>query len=292
MPGLLQFPIRLRRLAGYLAALLCLVLAPPVPSAGAQAASRNFSELAGKLEQLPPDAREELLVFVAGNLLFTLYHESGHMLVSELGLPVLAQEEDAADNLATVSMLAADTEDTDLLLTNALIGWFLIADDNHENLRFNDEHDLDLQRGYRMLCLMVGADEEAFRDLALDLDLPAERIETCAYEFEQVAVSWDVATEPYLRDGNAAAGRVKVIHDPAPQGLEPLALFLKESGLLEDVAEEMDTLFDLPENVTYRAAPCGEENAFWDPDKREVLLCHELAAGLAEIYLDVLAAAN
>ncbi|MBO6858251.1 DUF4344 domain-containing metallopeptidase [Roseibium sp.] len=248
---------------------------------------QTFPTLAGQLAALSPEQLEELFVFVAGNTLFTLYHESGHMLVSELELPVLAQEEDAVDNLATVSMLGADTDDMDLYLTQAMIGWFLIAEEDYDDLVFYDEHDLDQQRGYKMLCLMVGADEDAFLDLARDLELPEERIESCAFDYEQASASWEIVTDPYLRDSDTPGGKIKVVHDPATRDLEAMAVFLKESGLVEMVAKEFDTFYELPKTVTFRSTACGEENAFWDPETREVILCHELLAGLAEIYLTV-----
>jgi putative metallopeptidase DUF4344 len=257
-------------------------------SAG-KAQEDGFSDLEDRLAELSSDDLEELLVFVAGNALFTLYHEGGHMLVSELELPVLAQEEDAVDNLATVSMLSADTDDMDLLLTNAMVGWFLISDENYDDLIFYDEHDLDQQRGYRMLCLMVGADEDAFMELAQDLGLPEDRIETCGFDYDQTAESWEFATEPFVRDEETPAGKIRVVHEDAPGNLAVFSLFLKESELMEQVAKELDTLYDLPETVTFRAAACGMENAFWDPQAREVTLCHELLGGFAAIYLNVLA---
>lgn len=266
-------------------------IAGPFPAHAASTDSGDQQETVTTLDQdlaeLPREELEDLFVFVAGNALFTLYHEGGHMLISELGLPVLAQEEDAVDNLATVSMLAADSDDMDAYLTQAMIGWFLIAEETYEDLIFYDEHDLDQQRGYTILCLMVGADEDAFLPLARELDLPEERIETCGFDYDQAAESWEIVTEPHLRDSNTPAGRIKVVHDPAPDGLEGVALFLKESGLMEMVAEELDTFYDLPEEVTFRAAACGEENAFWDPDQREVILCHELLGGFADIYLSL-----
>jgi len=241
-----------------------------------------------EIASLSPEEREELFVFVAGNALFTLYHEGGHMLIAELGLPVLAQEEDAVDNLATVSMLAADNDDMDLFLTQAMIGWFLIAEEDYDDLIFYGEHDLDQQRGFTILCLMVGADEDAFLELARDLGLPEERIETCGFDYEQAAASWEVVTDSFLRDSETPAGMIGVVHDPAPDDLASLALFLTESELLELVAEEFDTFYDLPEKVTFRAAECGMENAFWDPDRREVVLCHELLGAFADIYLGLL----
>ncbi|GAB4517847.1 MAG: hypothetical protein Tsb0019_17770 [Roseibium sp.] len=269
-----------RLLAG---AAVAVWLGAAAPESHAQPAALDQEILA-----LNPEEREELFVFVAGNALFTLYHEAGHMLVSELGLPVLAQEEDAVDNLATVSMLAADNDDMDLFLTQAMIGWFLIAEEDYDDLIFYGEHDLDQQRGYTILCLMVGADEDAFLELAGELGLPEERIETCGFDYEQAAASWEAVTDSFLRDGDAPGGKISVVHDPAPDELAALALFLKESELMELVAEEFDTLYDLPENVTFRAAECGIENAFWDPDRREVVLCHELLGGFADIYLGLL----
>jgi len=270
---------------------LCVGIAGPFPVHAASTDSGDHQETTTTLDQdlaeLPRKELEDLFVFVAGNALFTLYHEGGHMLVSELGLPVLAQEEDAVDNLATVSMLAADSDDMDAYLTQAMIGWFLIAEETYEDLIFYDEHDLDQQRGYTILCLMVGADEDAFLNLARELDLPEERIETCGFDYDQAAESWEIVTEPHLRDSDTPGGKIKVVHEPAPEGLEGVALFLKESGLMELVAEELDTFYDLPEEVTFRAAACGEENAFWDPDQREVILCHELLGGFADIYLSL-----
>lgn len=274
-----------RALVLFLAAAVCAGFAVPATTATPERAHSAFD---AEIAAMPEDALEELFVFVAGNALFTLYHEGGHMLVSELGLPVLAQEEDAVDNLATVTMLAADDDDMDLLLTQAMIGWFLIADDSADDLVFHDEHDLDLRRGYTMLCLMVGADADAFLGLARDLGLPDERTERCAADYEQASRSWDAVTAPFLRDSDTPAGRIRVIHEEAAPDDASLALFLKESALMEEVAAEFDTLYDLPGIVTFRAAACGEENAFWDPERREVVLCHELLGGFAQIYLGLL----
>nr|WP_319387024.1 DUF4344 domain-containing metallopeptidase [uncultured Roseibium sp.] len=255
------------------------------PAAASPEAASSFEGLESGFRALSEYEQAEFLDFVAGNTVFVTYHEAGHMLVSELELPVLAQEEDAVDNLATVSMLAADTDDMDVYLLHAMTGWFLMSEEDYDALVFYGEHDLDQQRGYRMLCLMVGADEDAFLDLAEDLALPEDRIDSCASDYEQAADSWEYVTDPYLRQEDTAAGRIKVIHEDAPAELAFLGSFLSEAKILETIAEEIDTFYDLPENVTFRAAACGEDNAFWDADTREVIICHELLGGFAELYL-------
>ncbi|MTH95518.1 hypothetical protein E1297_05945 [Roseibium sp. RKSG952] len=250
--------------------------------------STGLEGLDAKLEHLSSEDLQLLLNFVAGNTLFTLYHEAGHMLISELGLPVLGQEEDAVDNLATVMMLSDDTRDMDQLLSQAMIGWFLIASQNHDNLVFYGEHDLDLQRGYQMLCLMVGADPDAFEDLANDLDLPEDRRETCAFDYEQSADSWDLVTDPFLRPEGHRGDRITVAYAQPEPGQASMALFLQESELMEMVAEDLDGLYALPDKITFQAMACGEENAYWDPQAREMTLCYELMAGFSEIFLDLL----
>ncbi|HYI71139.1 MAG TPA: DUF4344 domain-containing metallopeptidase, partial [Skermanella sp.] len=55
--------------------------------------------------QLTQEQREEADLFVLGNTVFILYHELGHALIDQLGLPVLGHEEDAADNLASIMMI-------------------------------------------------------------------------------------------------------------------------------------------------------------------------------------------
>ncbi|MBO6757076.1 MAG: hypothetical protein JJ902_12175 [Roseibium sp.] len=264
------------------------LLAAPLPIA-AQPVSAQAPNLDTELAALSSDQLEELFTFVAGNALFTLYHEAGHMLVSELELPILGQEEDAVDNLATVTMLGADTEDMDILLINAMVGWFLIAEDTYEDLIFYGEHDLDQQRGFQTLCLMVGADPDVFQDLAVELGLPEDRIERCVFDYEQAADSWEAITDPYLRAENTTGDKISVSYGDAPAGLGTMALFLRESMLMENVAKELDDLYELPVPVTFTATACGVENAYWDPGAREMTLCYELVEGFAWIYLDVLA---
>jgi len=49
------------------------------------------------LSDLTDEQLEEAKSFALGNTIFFLFHESGHMLVSEFDLPVLGKEEDAVD---------------------------------------------------------------------------------------------------------------------------------------------------------------------------------------------------
>ena len=68
-----------------------------------------------------PEPSPDELRFITANAEFTLLHEMGHLLISELQLPVLGREEDAADQLGFMGLF--------LLVLNALmimlVAWML-----------------------------------------------------------------------------------------------------------------------------------------------------------------------
>jgi uncharacterized protein YjiS (DUF1127 family) len=103
-----------------------------------QARSAEFHarirELAGKLADAPllrglsAQEREKRVEFVGANMIFVLTHELGHAVISEMDLPVLGQEEDAADAFAILTALdVVATEFSLRVLVNASKGWFLSA---------------------------------------------------------------------------------------------------------------------------------------------------------------------
>src|SRR5689334_10171829 len=49
-----------------------------------------------RFKDVPEQQLRKRIEFVAGNVIFATVHEIGHMLISEMGLPVLGREADAA----------------------------------------------------------------------------------------------------------------------------------------------------------------------------------------------------
>ena len=104
--------------------------------------------------------RRDIIEFVVGNVIYAVVHEVGHMLVSELVLPVLGHEEDAADAFAILTALQLGNAFSDRVLSEAARGWFLSEHrDKKEKIPtvYYDEHGLDEQRAYNIVCLMVGS---------------------------------------------------------------------------------------------------------------------------------------
>ena len=227
--------------------------------------------------------------FVLGNVIFVLFHEIGHALVSEFELPVLGREEDAVDRFATFLLTPEGDEDEETdpstILVDAMSGWFLSSDQTElADIEWWDEHGPDQQRAYQIACLLYGADTDKFKPMADEVELPDSRRESCAAEATSNTASWEKVLEPHvLNDGEMPRKRVAVSYGSAGKYRSDRDL-LKGSGLLEPIASEVGQALRLPRKLAIRAKACGEPNAFWDPEEAEIQVCYELVREYRELY--------
>jgi hypothetical protein len=134
---------------------------------------------------------------VAGATLFTFFHELGHALIDLYDLPVTGREEDAVDQLATMILLEGGEEGETAALNGA---WsFLTEEDAEAELAFWDEHALDEQRFYNIVCWSYGKNPEGLQDLVDDETLPEGRAERCPSEYDRMSRSWNSLLEPYVK---------------------------------------------------------------------------------------------
>ena len=232
---------------------------------------------------LTPDQVHAADEFAVNNTWFVLYHELGHMLVDQLGIPVLSREEDVADNIATYSLIARGSAAADRALIDSTYGWVLSDQriSEFETADFYDEHSLDLQRAFAITCMMVGNDREKFRDAADLMDMDIGRQKRCADDFAQVEQSLVAVLGPYLGE---QAG-LSVVYDESGEDFAWAERILKRSRILEMTAKDIGTSFALPKPITLRASQCGEANAFYDPDNDEVLICYELIGDYFDMFV-------
>jgi len=132
-------------------------------------------------------------------MVFVFYHELGHALIDIYDLPVTGREEDAVDQLATVMLLETwDGEDSELAMT-ASTKWFdSSAAEREEDPDMADEHALDEQRYYNLLCWTYGSDPDYFADQIEDWQLPEARAERCEEEYQRMSRSWDTLLGPHM----------------------------------------------------------------------------------------------
>ena len=237
-----------------------------------------------RLKKLSPEKKKQLVEFVIGNTLFVLTHELGHGLINEMQMPVLGREEEAADSFAIVTALKMGSAFSEHVLLEAAKGQvFSSKRDKKEGnkLAFYDEHGLDLQRAYNIVCFMVGAEPAKYTRLATDTKLPEYRQKGCKYDWENTAWSWDEMLKKHLRADKPKLD-VKVTYEENKKFAVQHHI-LREIGLLEAIAAHATDRYAWPNPWSVEAKSCGDANASWR--SRKLTLCYELAGYFTELFL-------
>ena len=261
---------------------------PPLEAglgAGLEAAVReaaNDPRFKGQSEQ----QRRDIIEFVAGNVIFAVAHEVGHMLISEMGLPVLGREEDAADAFAVVTGLKLGNAFSDRVLTESARGWFMSeARNKREKIQtvYYDEHGLDEQRAYNIVCLMVGSSPQRFSALADKTKLPDERQGTCQGDYSNASWSWEKVLTPHIRKPDQAKAPITAVYADSKE-YEYLKRSFAHMRLLEILAEHLADRYVWRGPVAFEMTTCGEPGAHWDLSLRKIVVCYELAVDFANLY--------
>ncbi|WP_241901335.1 DUF4344 domain-containing metallopeptidase [Vibrio sp. 10N.286.49.B3] len=133
-------------------------------------------------------------------LLHTLLHEMAHALIADNQIPILAKEEDAADNLAAIMMINY-VEQGDSAAINAADIFALEAEGKPEYYELGDyidEHSFDLQRYFATLCLVYGSDPKKHKTLLDEVEkhFLSDRKDFCIEQFAVTNENWHF----YLKD--------------------------------------------------------------------------------------------
>ncbi len=238
-----------------------------------------------ELAKMTPQQQEDALRFMTGNVLYVLFHESGHMLISELNLPVLGKEEDAVDTLSSVLLLEADDKTLDQALIDSVDSWMSLG----EGVELTDDymmdaHSLDKQRAYNIACMMVGKDQKRFKELADRINLPQERRDECEGEYQKARDSWYSVLNPYVaKDGDKIQFQLAYYKTKNPE-LIYYRNYLKDMGALEMIRDLFSGLVKLEPGIKLSVNVCGQANAFWSPGDRELTYCIEDARSYVQSY--------
>jgi hypothetical protein len=271
--------------------------AQPAPAAPAQPATaqERIDALAQalaknpKFKKLSPKYLRAVTEFVIGNTLFVMLHELSHAATNQMKIPVLGRKEDAADMFAVTRLLKLNTVFTSEVLQAAAIGWFMSDRRDKktgDTVPYYDEHGLDLQRAYQIVCLMVGTGDPKYLSLADETKLPKDRQKTCSNDYADSSEGWDAALMPHLRAPDQPKTKIDVVYGEGRGDLDVVAQGLRSVGLLEAIAERAASVYAWPEPFTIEAETCGFLNAAWIADKHKLTLCYELAQDFADLYRD------
>jgi hypothetical protein len=243
--------------------------------------------------------RERHVEFVIGNMLFVLGHEAGHALIRELDIPVTGREEDAADIISVLMALMCEEGFGDRVLANAALGWFLsdMSDrrerrerdrrprrDASVDAKYYDEHGIDLQRAYNIVCLMVGSDPEKFAGLADAAKLPRERQASCKTDYLSAQRSWHQVLQPHLRKPDQAKTPINIVYGPGDGTYDAHAGVAQQMKLLEIMGGVLSDRYAWPEPITFEMKTCGDPNARFEYRTKKVTICYELADEFSDLY--------
>jgi hypothetical protein len=135
---------------------------------------------------------------------FILVHEIGHALVDQWQLPVLGREEDAVDAFSTIFMTEFVPDGGRIALWAAELFDFLAGHGaKGQSVRlplqaFADEHSLDEQRAFSIVCWVYGSNPKRYAGLATIPELKS-RIPRCVDEYAQLKRSWLKLLRPHIR---------------------------------------------------------------------------------------------
>lgn len=265
------------------------------PAPAAPAASPMGDKLDAVIKEHAHDARfkglsqaqiRDRIEFVAGNVIFATLHEVGHLTIQDLGLPVLGREEDAADSFAVINMLKFDNQFSDTILIQASRGWFmsdLRAKKQKVPMVFYDEHGLDRQRAYNIVCLMVGGNAEKFAKAAELTKMPEERQGNCEGDFSNASWSWNKVLETHMRKPDQEKVAVEVKYGESQKYAVYVKAF-RDIGLLDRLADLISDRYVLRKPIKVETKECGSPNASWELPTRSIFVCYELAADFADLY--------
>lgn len=272
---------------------------PAVPRQAAAAPRSEASPAVGGVAAASVESRDVTAVrvsspavatpnaFVLGNVEYILLHEIAHLLIRDLDIPVIGPEESAADYIASAVLIRAELFDD---VRAARARQFLLATANGlatsweysarsgDEVRYWDSHALTIQRFYQIICLVYGSDAERFAALPERVGMPPARAARCADEFARAARSLAWLLESYgRRPGDPEPAAVEVVFDRAPTLASTRVVEdIKASGLLENTLRRLNERFTIREPFRIHFRGCGQAQAAWLPEQREIVFCYEL----------------
>jgi len=143
----------------------------------------------------------DLIVKVQDSIYYTFVHELGHAFIDVYQLPLIGQEEDAADQLATIVLLQEGDSGINTLFSALEILTERIDDESTDvnELPYWDVHALDQQRYFNILCFIYATDTNEFVWIIEEGYLPLQRANTCEEDFFKSYSSWGELLDPYFQ---------------------------------------------------------------------------------------------
>jgi hypothetical protein len=220
-------------------------------------------------------------------------------LVDVLHLPVVGPEENVVDEFAAITLISLGREGGigPQIATIAAVGFARMweasrgqAGNDITKLPYWDEHPLEIQRFYNIVCLVYGSAPDQFARLLEAVQLPENRAQKCVVEYQKKAQAWAALLSNHLRSPGQGSpvyrvGRIQVRYGPTQsEAGKALVQQLRRTRAYETLAAMLSALFVLPHDIYVTLADCGMENAYWDPGEKQVVMCNEMMAVASSLF--------
>ena len=131
---------------------------------------------------------------------FVFLHEIGHALIDQYKLPVMGNEEDAADRCSAYINLE-ELGDEGVKAVFAAADAFQIESKLTAGRARNmaDEHLLQEQRFYNSLCMLYGSNTNKYENIVTQGYLPKARAVRCETEYQKNVSSWVSLLAPWRK---------------------------------------------------------------------------------------------
>jgi hypothetical protein len=132
---------------------------------------------------------------------FVFLHEVGHALIYNYKLPIMGNEEDAADRCSSYINIE-ELGDQGVKAVLAAADGFRIESRGEKRSKRDlaDEHLLQEQRYYNSLCMIYGSNPGKYEYFVEDGYLPEERAVRCQQEYNRAVDSWVNLLSPWRKD--------------------------------------------------------------------------------------------
>lgn len=269
-----------------LAAVLLLAVGVTLADAARAQAPAQGPALPTNVDDLLARSRDVMADGMVGSgIVHALYAETARALIDsfaiESGLPAAR----AVDELAAWLMLPEDRADPRFVrLAEAVQVWQLLergAAAAGAPMPYWAARGFDRARYESTMCVVWGRGPGVYRTLARRAGLPADAQARCVETYQQVDARWLRLLEPHAAPDDAMRpGRMAMTVDWQVLALGGPVRALRESAMLEMVADQITASFNLTAELTLRVEPCAEPTIGWRPDERAIVLCEGLVAAI------------
>lgn len=132
---------------------------------------------------------------------FVFLHEVGHAMIFNYKLPIMGNEEDAADRCSSYINIE-ELGDKGVKAVLAAADGFRIDSrrESRSKRDLADEHLLQEQRLYNSLCMIYGSNPDKYEYFVDDGYLPEDRARRCPQEYQRTVDSWVNLLAPWRKD--------------------------------------------------------------------------------------------